>query len=312
MRGRCWGRVGVIVAVAVTVTVHLAAAGESRAQPAPAASPQAGLSTATQEEIDDPKVARRLKTRAAAPAPAASAPIAPIVAPVTAPVSAPAPASSAPSPPPSVARRIDTATMPDAKPAAPPSAAEAAGGQEVLTRKLTTVEDARSSGVNVPRLKIGWRRFSFVRLGATDGPQATSAASEPFNVLSLDYYPASSYVRFGVSAQYGAESGKLMGGGDYFFAQTFSLGGQFPGRVLTPFAEAFAGAGYMRRLQFASSVPTAYWQFGVDVGTEIFMAKYADISIALGYLHPVNGFTRGLSFTSVYVDTWSLKIAFGF
>ncbi len=191
---------------------------------------------------------------------------------------------------------------------APPPVA----GEDAISRKVTPGEGASSSEAYVPRLKLGFRRFSFVRVGASDGPQATAAASEPFNVLSLDYYPASSYVRFGLSAQYGAESGKLMGGGDYFVTQTFSLGGQVPGHIFTPFAEAFAGAGYMRRLQFASSVPTAYWQFGIDVGTEVFMAKYADVSIALGYMHPVNGFTRGLSFTSVYVDTWSLKMGFGF
>jgi hypothetical protein len=217
-------------------------------------------------------------------------------APVTPPASPPAP----------VPRPVETATPP------PPSQPSAVGGPDTITRRVSPGEAAPSSETNTPRLKIGWRRFSFVRVGASDGPSATSAASEPFNVLSLDFYPASSFVRFGLSAQYGSESGKLMGGGDYFFNQTFSLGMQMAGRTFTPFAEGFAGGGYMRRMQFGSSVPTAYWQFGVDVGTEIFMARFADISVALGYMHPVNGFTRGLSFTSVYVDTWSLKMGFGF
>ena len=298
-----------MIGVLAAAAGWLSATGVARGQSVPAAA--AAGATTPQEEIDDPKVARRLRTRDAAPAPVASAASPRAMSPAAPTVSVPTAAASAPPPPANVAPRTEVPRVVEATPAALPPAIEAAGGQETLTRKLPADEEARSSD-NVPRLKIGFRRFSFVRVGATDGPQATAAASEAFNVLSLDYYPASSYVRFGLSAQYGAESGKLMGGGDYFFAQTFSLGGQFPGRVLTPFAEAFGGAGYMRRLQFASSVPTAYWQFGVDVGTEIFMAKFADVSVALGYLHPVNGFTRGLSFTSVYVDTWSFKLGFGF
>jgi len=308
-----------------------ATAGEARAQSVPAGAPSAAVGAAApQEEIDDPKVARRLKTRNVPPAPAASAarspaaaPVAPVASAARAVTSAPvAPAASVPvaaspgsggalSPPASAAPRTESPPVVETTPAIA-STPEVAGGQDTLTRKMTTEEEPRSSETNVPRLKIGFRRFSFVRVGATAGPQGTSAASEPFDVLSLDFYPASSYVRFGLSAQYGAESGKLAGGGDYFFAQTFSLGAQIPGRIFTPFAEGFGGAGYMRRLQFSSSVPTAYWQFGVDAGTEIFMAKYADVSVALGYVHAVNGFTRGLSFTSVYVDTWSFKLGFGF
>jgi hypothetical protein len=118
-------------------------------------------------------------------------------------------------------------------------------------------------------------------------------------------------VRFGLSTQYGAESGKLGGGGDYFLAETFSLGAQLPGDVVTPFAEGYAGGGYMRRRQFGSTVPTAYWQYGIDVGAEFFLSRSAFVSAAVGYLHPVNGFTRELGFTSVYVDTWSFKLGFG-
>lgn len=296
----------------------LLAGGAARAQaPSPAAVTGA---PAGQEEIDDPKVARRLKTRAVAPA--SSAAVAPVATSPPPPSTPPSPSVArvpAPIPPLAPAPSIETPrSAPAPALAAVPAPAVAAtpvptvAGEEAITRRVEVPEPSGAGQPNVPRLKLGLRRFSFVRVGASDGPLATTAASEPFNVLSLDYYPASSIVRFGLSAQYGAESGKLTGGGDYFLAQTFSLGMQFAGNVFTPFAEAFAGAGYMRRLQFQSSVPTAYWQFGVDVGTEIFMSRYADVSVALGYIHPVDGFTRGLSFTSVYVDTWSLKLGFGF
>jgi hypothetical protein len=283
------------------------------------------------QEIDDPKVARRLKTRVALPAssapsdgspPAAAAtaattaapvsplpvfPVAPVVpiAPVTSPAAVPPVKTAAARPP--VTAAVGAG---ESQTAAPPPVTP--GGEEAIGRKLASPREDPFAGTQVPRLKLSYRRFSFVRIGASaPGSTIGAAASEPFDVVSLDYYPVSSFVRFGLSTQYGAESGKLMGGGDLFIDQSFSLGAQIPGHIFTPFAEAFAGGGYMRRMQFGSSVPTVYWQYGVDVGTEIFMARYAFFSVALGYLHPVNGFTKGLSFTSVYVDTWSLKLGIG-
>ena len=35
---------------------------------------------------------------------------------------------------------------------------------------------------------------------------------------------------------------------------------------------------------------TAYGQLGIDVGTEIFLARYAYLSLAIGYLHGTNYF----------------------
>ena len=142
----------------------------------------------------------------------------------------------------------------------------------------------------VPRFKLAFRRFDFVRIGATDlGSTSGTASGEPFDSVSLDIYPVS------------------------------SLGGQLAGQQITPFAEAFAGGGYMRRVQFDRTIPTLYWQLGIDAGTEIFVSPHAFISVALGYLHPVNGFaatsTTGTntsaSFMSVCVDTWSFKLGFG-
>jgi hypothetical protein len=278
-------------------------------------------------EIDDPKVARRLKTRTAIAAPAASAasPVTPLPRQATqtnppppaasaAPIAA-LPAASETSLPVDAGKPLGTPALAAAPSSSPSAVAPLSGpiGEDAVTRKMQPGAHDDSSATYVPRLKLSYRRFSFVRIGASDPASTTGvAASEPFDVISLDLYPVSSFVRFGLSTQYGAESGKLMGGGDYFIAESSSLGAQIPGNIFTPFAEAFAGGGYLRRMQFGSSVPTAYWQYGVDVGTEIFMAKYACLSVALGYLHPVNGFTKGLSFTSVYVDTWSLKLGVGF
>ena len=119
-------------------------------------------------------------------------------------------------------------------------------------------------------------------------------------------------VRIGLSSAFGWQSGTWLANGDYFATQSVSLGGQYEdlGRVV-PFAEAFAGVGYMRRLQFDRTIPTAFWQFGADAGVEVYVARVGYLSLALGYLRPVNGFARRQQFTSVFVDTWSFKLGIG-
>jgi hypothetical protein len=61
---------------------------------------------------------------------------------------------------------------------------------------------------------------------------------------------------------------------------------------------------------------TAYGQYGFDAGTEIFMAQYAYLSLAIGYLHGGNIWGRQdvmgvVSSGSMSVDTWSIKVGFG-
>jgi hypothetical protein len=245
---------------------------------------------AAAEPIDDPKLARRLGARLdAGPAPAESAPGLGPAADV--PASASAPAAGSPGGP---------------------------GPAETVARQ--PARDDRSEP-GVPRFKLGFRRFDFVRVGASDlGSTSGTASSEPFDSVSIDIYPVSSLVRFGLTTQYGWQAGTLNAGGDYFVAQSFSLGAQLARQQVTPFAEAFAGGGYMRRVQFDRTIPTVYWQLGIDAGAEIFVSHDAFFSVALGYLHPVNGFavtqvsgtTTSASFKSVFVDTWSFKLGVGF
>jgi hypothetical protein len=167
-----------------------------------------------------------------------------------------------------------------------------------------------STSRSPPRLKLAFRRFDFVRIGAA-GAADGSVASEPFDSVSIDVYPLSSFVRIGLSTQYGWQAGAGFSGGDYFANESLSLGVQLLGRPVVPFAESFAGIGYMRRLQFDRTVPTAYWQFGVDVGAELYFARTGFVSLALGYLRPVNGFVMQQQFTSAFVDTWSFKLGIG-
>jgi len=155
---------------------------------------------------------------------------------------------------------------------------------------------------------VAYRWFSFSRMPASGSTGAT--ASEAFESLSLDAYPTSGYLRVGFSSQFGWESGQFQRTGDYFLAESVSTGVQLPGRF-TPFLEGLAGAGYMRRMQAGSSSPTAYWQLGVDGGVEVYVAKRAYVSIALGYLRPGNLFVQQKNLSGINADTWSLKVGLG-
>ena len=244
------------------------------------------------ESIDDPKLSRRLGTR------------------IILPGSAPDAAASASDPPATVAPAPAAAT-----------GADSAGGEPpVIARSATRPAEKKY----VPHFMVGFRRFDFVQVGvANSGSTSGTAASEPFDCLSFDVYPVSSFVRFGLSTMYGWQAGAFATKGDYILAQSFSLGAQLPGSLFTPFAEAFGGFGYMRRLQFQQTIPTAYWQLGVDVGTEVVVGHGFLVSASLGYIHPVNGLARAVNngttgngstsvaLGSVYVDTWSFKLAFG-
>jgi hypothetical protein len=165
----------------------------------------------------------------------------------------------------------------------------------------------------VPRLKLTYGRFGFSRMPAastTTAPAATGPVAESFESLAIDLYPISWYLRVGLSTQFGWESGQFMRTGDYFVAESGSVGVQWPGRF-TPFAEALAGGGYMRRRAGETSTPGAYWQLGIDAGVEIYFAGRAYGSLAIGYLHPGNLFFAQKSLESVKVDTWTLKVGVG-
>src|SRR4029078_1953151 len=163
----------------------------------------------------------------------------------------------------------------------------------------------------LPRLKLGLRRFQFVRIGASNSPDGIGEP-ETFNTFFVDVYPVSRTIRVGLTSAFGWQSGTWLANGDYFATQTVSFGAQYKdfGRIV-PFAEGVAGVGYMRRLQFDRTIPTAFWQFGADVGAEVYVARGGSLSFAVGCLLPVNGFAKRQQFTSIFVDTWSFKIGIG-
>jgi hypothetical protein len=272
---------GVLAAVVLAVSALVSARAHARTRV-----------TGEPESIDDPKLSRRLGTR------------------IVLPGGSPDGASAASDPPPT------PAAAPGAASSSPAWSSESTGGEPtVLARRAAPPAEKKY----VPHFKLGFRRFDFVQVGAADtGSTSGTAASEPFDCLSFDVYPVSSFVRFGLSTMYGWQAGAFATKGDYILAQSFSLGAQLPGALFTPFVETFGGFGYMRRLQFQRTVPTAYWQLGVDVGTEVAIGHGFLVSAAVGYIHPVNGLAQAVNGSStsvalgsVYVDTWSFKFAFG-
>jgi len=224
----------------------------------------------------------------------------------------PSPAPAPPRPRATARRAPAPAPLPPASPSPPVSApaATAETDQTTLVRPYTPAREPAFEPT-LPRLKLGLRRFDFVRIGASNTPDGV-AAPQTFNSFSVDVYPVSRGVRIGLTSAFGWESGTFLTNGDYFATQTVSLGAQYRdfGRVV-PFAEAFMGVGYMRRVQFDRTIPTAFWNFGVDAGVEIYVARVGYLSLALGYMRPINGFARRQIFTSVFVDTWSLKVGIG-
>jgi hypothetical protein len=182
----------------------------------------------------------------------------------------------------------------------------------------TSAAPAATVPPRVPRFKVAYRWLTLAQLAAGAAPGR--GADETFHVVSLDFYPISSIVRFGLSTQYGWQNGTFRAGGDAFLAESVSLGFQVPGQVFTPFVESHAGAGLMQRMQIPELNPkaTLYLQFGVDVGTEIFFARFAHLSLALGWVRGVNYYAardpdpkKGLVLTNLPMDTFSIKVGFG-
>jgi hypothetical protein len=248
-----------------------------------AARAQEAASPGDTEAIDDPKLERRLGARVEL-APAADR------------GAAPAATGSAP------AVELLVAGAPEA------------GAPE---RDATPVEAAPE---RKPRLKLAYRRFSFAQLGTT--AMTTPAEDEPFDVVSLDFYPVSSTFRFGLTSQYGWQEGTFRANGDAFFAGGASFGLQAPGPVFTPFVEGYAAAGLLQRTKAVlmqkttagpglNSIATALGELGIDVGTEAFLARNFCLSFAVGYVHLTNGYARNNLFESFSVDTWSFKVGIG-
>ena len=151
---------------------------------------------------------------------------------------------------------------------------------------------AREQG---PGFKLGFRRFVIPDQAASD----TEAL-----LGSMEFYPISSYVRFGL----GASGGVGQPRDDILVLGNGSLGVQWPARV-TPFVDfAFAGGVYYRAM-LAGQV---FWMhtLGVDAGVETYIAGDFYVSAAAGWIRPVlHGAAAG---QDLYFDAFTMKFGLGF
>jgi hypothetical protein len=258
-------------ALALALFLPSLASWTARAQELPAAVPSGD------EEIDDPKVQRRLGARVEL-------------------------------------QSIAVVDAPAATFASPSTTASTTSGDLVL-RAPAVGETGQPK--RVPHMKLGYRLLSFSEVGPTG---MGAGPDETFHVVSLDLYPISSKWRIGFSSQYGWENGRFRDNGDALLAESLAIGGQIPGETFVPFFEVHGGVGMMQRTHPAgvlSGAATFYGQMGLDVGTEIFLAKYAYLSFAIGYLHGTNYWLKkpeksGLGTAqSLSGDTFTFKLGFG-
>ncbi len=207
---------------------------------------------------------------------------------------------------PKVERRLGTRIdYVSTAPAGDTTGADAAPVAVIGTPATPPQEAAR-----VPRLMLGYRRFTFAHIGATasSGP----AAGEPFDVVSLDFFPVSNTFRLGLSTQYGWQEGTFRQNGDVILAETVSLGFQAPGPVATPFVDGYAGAGLMQRTNAGlNTIATLYDELGIEAGVDVFLAPHFFLSASLAYLHAQDWFAKDNVFGDFSVDTWSFKLGVG-
>jgi hypothetical protein len=217
---------------------------------------------------------------------------------------------------PKLERRLGTRVDLGAPPSAPPpvdagGAWVAAPGAPAPAVAVVASTPQTTPEVRLPRLMLGYRRFTFAQVGAA--PSAGPGAGEPFDVVSLDFFPVSNTFRLGLSSQYGWQEGTFRRNGDVILAETVSLGIQAPGPLVTPFVDGYAGAGLMQRTHGAhlNSIATFYDELGIDVGADLFLARNFFLSAALAYLHGMNAYGQDNTLTTFSVDTWSFKLGVG-
>jgi hypothetical protein len=158
-----------------------------------------------------------------------------------------------------------------------------------------------------PLVQLSWRRFNIGRAG-----DAMPGDNSAMDGLMFEWYPISSYVRFGLGTEYAREH-SARSEHDWYVAEHLSLGLQKPGPI-TPYVEGSVGAGYMKRYVVSQEQPTAIWEFGADVGAMFHFKGPAFASLSAGWVHPVWLLVSvdQMSLTQVYRDSFAIKLGLGF
>jgi hypothetical protein len=158
----------------------------------------------------------------------------------------------------------------------------------------------------VSRLKLS---FQQLWLPTLDGGTA------PFEGLSVEDYPVSSYLRLGIGVEAAFSSGT---GNVWFGTIGASLGVQWPMRV-TPFLEGRFAAGIIGGSYRGDALFGWIYLGGLDGGVEIHCWRHVFASAAIGWTHPVyqavdvTSVAHGQSAMRTYAtDSLSLLVGLGF
>jgi hypothetical protein len=159
----------------------------------------------------------------------------------------------------------------------------------------------------VPRFKLSYRRLT------TAGLEGSPIG---FNGGELDVYPASGYLRFGLSAEGGASASYSA----WYSMVGAALGFQYPWRV-TPFVEGRFSAGLIGATLMGQSAVSYIYVGGIDSGIELYLGGRFYLTAAAGWAHPV---FRGVDVQQLLAyptatpvlkdfaaDTFTFKLGFG-
>jgi len=158
-----------------------------------------------------------------------------------------------------------------------------------------------------PILQLSWRRFNIGRAG-----DAMPSDNSAMDGVMFEWYPISSYLRFGLGTEYAREHSDRSEH-DWYLAEHLSLGVQKPGPI-TPFVEGTVGAGYFKRFVVSQEQPTAIWEFGANAGALFHFSGPAFVSLSAGWVHPVWLLVSvdQMSLAQVYRDSFAIKLGLGF
>jgi hypothetical protein len=125
-----------------------------------------------------------------------------------------------------------------------------------------------------PRFKLGYR---YLQLASLNG------GTVPAHAATLDFYPLSNLIRFGLSTEAGFTNDAY---GMWYLAEGASLGLQWPARV-TPFIDGRFIAGLIAGTVLGHSAVSYLYGGGVEAGVEVYYARRFYVTIALGWMHPI-------------------------
>ena len=151
-----------------------------------------------------------------------------------------------------------------------------------LARMVDPGDDPKTDGgrprppsLPVVRFKLSYRYLWTNGLG--------EGARSDYHVAELDFYPISSLVRVGISAEIGIGVDAYQ---SWFFLTGLSLGVQYRARV-TPFLDGRIAAGIIGGTARGASLVSWMVVGGLEGGVEIHVAGRFLVSAAIGWAHPV-------------------------